>query len=162
MDTDTRSNIALVVSFLSVLVSGAGFLLNAFRDRPRVKVTSVLYHDDDGSPYEISVTVVNKGRRPVILRMLGGTVREGGWGGSYLGTEHAGIRLGEHEQHVFKIDKEGVVAITESGPDEPYQFMWVEDTLGIRHKIPKSREYIAKMYPTKVSLGLRHEDAAEL
>jgi len=73
----------------------------------------------------------------------------GGFGGAkYLGSSiNEGIRLGEHEHHELSIDKEGVITLDENGPDEPYDFMWIEDTLGNRHKIPNSREYIAKMYP---------------
>jgi len=77
MDSDIRSNIALIVSIGSLLLSGAGFIINTFRDRPRLKVSSVLYHDENGDPCRISVTVVNRGRRPVILRMLGGDARGG-------------------------------------------------------------------------------------
>lgn len=153
MDADTRSNIALLVSIGSLVVSGVAFVVNTFRDRPRLKVSSQLYHDDNGDPYKIAVTVVNKGRRPVILRMIGGNGRKGGWGGTYFDSKKGGIRLGEHEHHEFEPDKEGVVLLDENGPDEPYHSMWVEDTLGNRHKIPNSREYIARMYPPRGSGG---------
>ncbi len=146
--TETRSNVALAVSIGSLLVSGAGFVLNTLLDRPRLKVSSALWEDDDGNPYKIAVTVVNKGRRPAILTMIGGTCRKGTGGGTYFDSKRSGIRLGEHEHHHFEIDKEGIVAIDRfGGPDQPYDFMWVEDTLGNRHEIPNSREYIARMYP---------------
>jgi hypothetical protein len=150
MDTDTRSTIALFVSIGSLAVAGAGFVIsaiNALRDRPRLKISSRLYNDLDGNPYKITVTVVNKGRRPVILTKLGGACRSGGWVWTAFDSKNAGIRLGEHEHHEFEIDKEGVVGFDENGPDEPYDFMWIEDTLGNRRKIPNSQEYIAKMYP---------------
>lgn len=146
MDAVIRSNIALIVSGSSLVLSGVGFALNQFRDRPRLKVSSTLYHDDDGNPYKIGVTVVNKGRRPVILAMVGGNCRNGGWGGSDFISN--GIRLGENEHHQFEIDKEGVVAMDRyGGPDEPYDLMWVQDTLGNRHKIPNSHEHIAQIHP---------------
>jgi hypothetical protein len=147
MDADSRSNVALLVSVGSLLVSGAGFVLNAFRDRPRLKVSSTLYDDDSGDPYKLAVTVVNRGRRPVILRMIGGNGRKGGWSGTYLDSKKGGIRLGEHEHHEFELSKEDVVGSDEHGPDEPYDFMWVEDTLRNRHKIPNSHEHIERMYP---------------
>lgn len=146
--SDTRANVALIVSVISLLISGATFVLNAFLDRPRVKVSSALWDDEDGNPYKIGVTVVNKGRRPVVLTMLGGTCRKGGGSGVYFDSDKKGIQLGENEQHQFEIDKEGVVAIDRyGGPDERYDFMWVQDTLGNRHKIPNSHEYIQRMYP---------------
>ncbi|HEY4213763.1 MAG TPA: hypothetical protein VGM84_19960 [Steroidobacteraceae bacterium] len=156
IDAGTRSNIALLVSVGSLLVSGAGFVIsavNAYRDRPRLNVSSKLHNDDNGDPYRIAVTVVNSGRRPVILRMIGGYGREGGWGGTYLESEKGGIRLGEHEQHVFKLEKEGVVLLDKNGPDVPYDSMWIEDTLGNRHKIPNSREHITRMHPPTGASG---------
>jgi hypothetical protein len=39
------------------------------------------------------------------------------------------------------------------GPEDPYDVMWIEDTLGNRHKIPNSREYIAQMYPSRRTVG---------
>lgn len=147
MASDTRANIALLVSIGSLLISAAGFVINTFRDRPRLKVSSVLYSDDDGRPDKIAVSVVNKGRRPVILRKIGGNGRKGGAGWTYFDSKGGGIRLGENEHHEFEIDREGVVLLEDYGPDEPYDFMWIEDTVGNRHKIPNSREYIARMYP---------------
>jgi hypothetical protein len=153
MDADTRSNIALLASFGSLLVAAAGFVVNTFRDRPRLKVSSNLWHDDNGDPYKIAVDVVNKGRRPVILKMIGGYDRQGRWSGTYLDHDKGGIRLGEHEHKQFQLDKEKVVSMDEDGPDDPYDVMWIEDTLGNRHKIPNSREYIGRMYPKWNSSG---------
>ena len=147
MDTDTRATIALFVSVGGLLVSGAGFVLNAFRDRPRLTVSSNLWHDDVGNPCKFHVSVVNKGRRPVILKMLGGNSRTGGWGGTYFASTKGGIRLGEHEHYEFEIDKEGGILLDESGPGGPYDVMWIQDTLGDRHDIPNTREYIEQLYP---------------
>jgi hypothetical protein len=119
MDSDARSNIALLVSFGSLLVSAAGFVVNTFRDRPRLKVTSNLWHDDNGDPYKIAVNVVNRGRRPVILRLIGGYDRKGEWDGTYLDHEKGGVRLGEHEHKQFQLDKEEVVMTSMDGPKTP-------------------------------------------
>ncbi len=52
----------------------------------------------------IAVQVVNKGRRPVILRLLGGHDSSGRWSGTYLDHEKGGLRLDEHGRHDFAIE----------------------------------------------------------
>lgn len=108
MTSDTRANIALLVSISSLLISAAGFVINTFRDRPRLKISSVLYSDDDGRPDKIAVSVVNKGRRPVILRKIGGNGRKGGAGWTYFDSKGGGIRLGENEHHEFETTEKGL------------------------------------------------------
>ena len=61
MDSDIRSNIALIVSIGSLVMSGLGFIINTFRNRPRLKMSSTLDRDDNGHPYKIAVTVVSRG-----------------------------------------------------------------------------------------------------
>ncbi len=137
------STIALVVSLGSFGVSA----FNAFRDRPRLKVKSTFYDASEWNdePY-IRVEVVNRGRRPVILRMIGGYHSDGGGGGESIEHENGGLRLGEHERHDFTIDKEKAVLQGPDGPDHPYERMWIEDTLGNRHAIPNSRAYLKKLF----------------
>jgi hypothetical protein len=137
------STIALVVSFGSFGVAA----FNSFRDRPRLKVTSNFYDVSEfGSPRRIQVEVVNRGRRPVILRLLGGYTKGGDWSGTFFDYKKGGLRLGEHERHEFTIVQEDAVHSGPEGPEETFDRMWIEDTLGNRHPIPKSGEYIAKLF----------------
>lgn len=135
------STIALIVSFGSFGVAA----YNAFRDRPRLKVTSMFYESSEWGPAQMHVVVVNKGRRPAILRLLGGPTSGGTSGGTLLEHDKGGLRLGEHERHEFRIERDDAVLLGPDGP-ETYDQMWIEDSLGDRHPIPQSREYIPKLF----------------
>jgi len=143
----TELTYANVLSTIALLVSLGSFMVaayNAFRDRPRLKVTSTFYDASEWGPAHMSVAVVNKGRRPVILRLIGGNSSSGS-SGTYIEHDKGGLRLGEHERHEFKIDRDEAVHSGPDGPEDFYDRMWIEDSLGNQHSIPKSREYIARM-----------------
>jgi hypothetical protein len=150
IDADTRSTIALLVSIGSLVVSLGGVGVSAYnslRDRPRLKVTSRFFDVSDlGSPRRIYVNVVNKGRRPVILRLLGGYDNRGEFSGTFFDQDKGGLRLGEHERHDFKIEPDDAFIRGPDGPEEPYERMWIEDSLGNRYAIPRSREYIRQLF----------------
>jgi len=138
-----------IVSSIALLVSVGSFgvaAYNAYRDRPHLRVTSAFYGESEWGPARISVTVMNKGRRPVILRLLGGNNSQGEYSGTFLEHDKGGFRLGEHERHDFSITKEGAIMADPDAADEPYVRMWIEDSLGNRHAIPRSREYLAKLH----------------
>lgn len=139
--SDGLATIALVVAISSLGVSA----LTVFRDRPRLKITSQFVEESDYGPARIWVVVVNRGRRPVILRLLGGTADGDISGGTCLGEDKAGLRLGEHERYEHNIEAEHTYGLDPDGPDYAYRRMWIEDSLGIRHPIPKSREYLTRL-----------------
>jgi hypothetical protein len=131
------STIALILSFGSFGVAA----YNPFRDRPRLKVTSNFWEESEWGPASIHAIVVNAGRRPVILRLLGGDGPQGGFSGTYLAHDSGGLRLGEHERHEFSIKSEDAFFQADpDGPLEPFARMWIEDSLGNRHAIPRSRD----------------------
>jgi hypothetical protein len=139
---------AEILSTIALFISIASFGLSAlsvFRDRPRVKVTSTFYAASDFNPDGIHVVVVNKGRRPVILRTVGGSGEGGGWSATSLATDKGGIRLGEHERWEHTIEPEHTVSINPEGEGMIFERMWIEDSLGNRHSIPRSREYVATL-----------------
>jgi hypothetical protein len=138
-----------VLSTIALIVSVGSFGLaatNIFRDRPRVKITSALF---EGSEYDpepsIHIVVINKGRRPVILRMLGGSAADDDWSGEFLEYDKGGVRLGEHERWEHSVSKQGRTSMNPDGPDIIYTRMWIEDSLGNRYLIPHSREHIARL-----------------
>jgi len=137
---------ALGISLLSFAVAAR----NTFYDRPRLSVTSRCIEESDYGQARIIVTLVNKGRRPVILRLFGGYDASGRYGGTYLKGTDGGQRLGEHELHEIVVTKNDTVFM---GPDEDLEFevLWVEDSLGIRHEVPKSREYIKRLWTKEPS-----------
>lgn len=135
------------LSVAAILISIAGFGLSffvVFRDRPRLKVTSSYFDAWEQGPAKIQVVLINRGRRPVILRLLGGHDSDGEYGGTFLKHDEGGLRLGEHERHELYIERDDTVLFA---PDDDviYEEMWVEDSLGNRHTIPNSKAYIAKL-----------------
>lgn len=138
------------ISVLALFVALASFglaLYNSLRDRPRLKVESIFFEENAyQQEARIKVVLINTGRRPVILRMIGGEDLSGRWSGVYLGNDQAGIRLGEHERHELHVKKEDTVAFSQDDEDVFWVLMWVEDSLGIRHKIPNSSSHIKKLW----------------
>lgn len=90
--------------------------------------------------------MVNAGRRPVILRIIGGSDSDGHWGGSYLDQEKGGLRLGEHEHYERKFEKEDTVLMVPEADDIFFEKLWVEDSLGVRHPIPESEAFIKRIW----------------
>jgi hypothetical protein len=111
-----------------------------------LKVTSAFYDESEWALANISVTVVNVGRRPAILRLLGGSNNRGESSGTFFESIGGGMRLGEHERHDLTIERKDAFAIDPDGPDEPYARMWVEDSLGNRYSVSRSREYLSKAH----------------
>jgi hypothetical protein len=133
--------IAIVISVASLATSA----YVAFRDRARLKIVSKFIAASEYGPSRITTTMVNVGRRPVILRMIGGVEGKNTWSGTYIDHEAGGKRLGENERYDHTFSKEDIVSFQPDGEDIVYDELWVEDSLGIRHSIPKSREHIKKL-----------------
>lgn len=140
--SEVISTIALIVSLGSLSVSG----YVAFRDRPRLKITSRFVPASEYGPNRIVLALVNMGRRPVILRMLGGTSKNGAWAAEFLAHEKGGLRLGEHERYEHTLEKDDTVAFNPENEDLFYERLWVEDSLGNRHPVPNSHEHIKKLW----------------
>jgi hypothetical protein len=137
MNISVWISIAALVISLTSLVSSIYF--NS-KERASLKTTSVLYRGDDEIEPKISVSAVNAGRRPLVLRMLVGTDDAGEWVGTYMGDKEHGKRLGEHERFELTLTcsdlgffHEEIVEFTE---------LWFEDSIGRRHRIKDSRRNI--------------------
>jgi len=140
---------AEIVSIVAICVSLASLgvaLYTALRDRARLKIKSKFFSASEYGPDRIVVSMVNAGRRPVVLRLIGGHDSHGQWGGSYLEREKGGLRLGEHEHYEYKFEKEDTVLMVPDGDDLFFEELWVEDSLGIRHAIPDSKAYIKRLW----------------
>lgn len=138
--SDTLSIAAILISLASFGVSAR----TAFHDRARLRIKSVFVPASEYGPDRIVVTMVNVGRRPVILRLIGGSDSAGHWGGTYLEHDKGGLRLAEHERYEKTFEKEDTIQFNPNGEDLFSEALWVEDSLGIRHPIPDSREHIIK------------------
>lgn len=137
------STIALVIAFAGLCISG----WVAFRDRPRLRITSQFIPASEYGPNRIVVTLLNKGRRPVILRLLGGTSQDGRWSGEFLDHKNGGLRLGEHERYEHTIVRENAGEFHHEDETLFFDNLWVEDSLGNRHPVPKSREHLRQLWP---------------
>lgn len=140
--SDILSTVALIVSLGSLSVSA----YVALRDRPRLKITSRYIAASEYSPNRIILTLINKGRRPVILRLLGGTSKDEKWTATFLEQEKGGLRLGEHERYDHTIEKEDTVIFHNDNDDLFFERLWVEDSIGNRHYVPNSRDHINKLW----------------
>jgi hypothetical protein len=140
--SEVVSTLALFISCGSLLVAA----LVAGRDRPRLKITAHFIPASEYGPNRVQLKLVNLGRRPVILRLLGGTSKDGKWSATFLEREKGGLRLGEHEMYEYTIDKEDTVSFHHEHDDLFYDRLWVEDSLGRRHKVPASQALIKKLW----------------
>ncbi len=137
------------LSFVAILISVASFFVaarSAFLDRTRLKVSSVFHESDEWGPAQIVVTIINRGRRPAILRLFGGTDANGIGSGLFFDHEKGGLRLAENERHERIVKRDDTVTFDPNDADLLYETLWVEDSLGVRHDVPNSREYIKKLW----------------
>jgi hypothetical protein len=138
---------AEVISIVALLVSIASLGFSVFfnfRDRARLRTKSTFYPDNQYRSAHISFSVVNAGRRPIVLRMWGGIGTDGEWAGTALGKERSGLRLAEHECFDLSLEKDD---LAESTPEDVIEFqdLWVEDSLGRRHAIKDAKPNIQKL-----------------
>jgi hypothetical protein len=126
---------AILISVIALVISVASPLISfyvAWRDRARLKITCAI------GPSAIWVTMVNVGRRTIILRSIGQTTQHRNMVlYAPLGEKTNGVQLNEHEQYVYIVTvRDG----TEHDKGTLYAGeLWVEDTLNNRHKIPCSK-----------------------
>jgi hypothetical protein len=135
------SVIALIVSLGSLSAS----LYFNLRDRAKIEARSQYYPGiEDGVPM-IELSVVNAGRRPVVLRMWGGMDASGDWVGTMINSAEGGKRLAEHDRYEVKLMRDDLVALT---PDSDVVFvdLWFEDTLGRRHRVRNAKEHVRKLW----------------
>lgn len=136
------STIALLVSFGSLGVS----FFAAFHDRPRLKITSRFIPSSAYGEGRILLTFINSGRRPVIIRSIGGSTDNGQWAATLLSHEEGGYRLDEHERYERSMVKEDTIAVHPEDDDFVFDYLWIEDSLGNRYKVSNSREYIRQLW----------------
>jgi hypothetical protein len=142
--SETISVVALAISATSLSLS----VYMALRDRGRLRTKSIFYAAHDGRPASMEVEAVNVGRRPVILRLVGGYYEDGGWNSQYIGDRKTGVRLEENERfseniddlRYMVIDHETGVAVTD---------LWFEDTLGRRYRVKGAKKHLEQFFKQK-------------
>lgn len=138
---------ALIVSLVSLNFSTLSYL----RDRPNLKITAKRYLSDQYPGY-IEVKAVNVGRRPIFLIMLWGRESDGAGSGTFLDYEGPGIKLGEHEFKTFKVthlprgeNQFSPTAMNDHDDFIEFDRMWIEDSLGRRHSIPRMTTLLSEL-----------------
>jgi len=145
-----------VLSIIAIVISVASFSVafySAFQDRPRLKIRSQYFDASEWGPSHFTITLVHKGRRPIILNLLGGADAAGNYGGTYFDHDKGGRRLGEHERYEQTVDYEGTIQLNPEGDDLLFSKMWVEDSLGNRHPIPNSESFIKRLRAAGKEVG---------
>jgi hypothetical protein len=133
------------LALFSSLVSLACSIYFNLRDRAAVMTRSRVINDWYGGLASLEISIINKGRRAIILRMWGGTDGTVRWVGTVIGKNGEGSRLGEHERFSVVLSMEDLEGDTT--PDESIEFsdLWFEDTLGTRYFVEGARRHIAEL-----------------
>lgn len=138
-----------ILPYAAITISIAGFLLSLsgfLRDRPRLKIKSQYLPSSQYDPEdEIMVTLTNHGRRTVIIRLVGGTDAKGESSGTFLNYDKGGIRLTENDRHELHLRLSDIHQQVPDGDDLHYVELWIEDSLGRKYAIPKSKSHIKEM-----------------
>ena len=132
---------AEVISTLAFIVSLGAFGLSLFtvlRDRAKLVVRSKAWPANEYGDAGLRVTIVNAGRRPIVIRMLLGIPASGKWSGSYFGDQVNGITLAENSHHEV-IWRRNDIFCGEHW-EEIAEDMAVEDSLGRRHPVQDAKE----------------------
>jgi hypothetical protein len=138
--------VPVLISALAFLVSltSLGFsIYNIVRDRARIQIKSQFYPPSQYGKGHISITIMNTGRRPMILRMLG-YEGDDNWVGAWFGDHERGLRLGENERHDVTVSAEDLGQDT---PDDTINVttIWLEDSLGRRYTIKGIEKQIQQL-----------------
>lgn len=139
-------NRAEIISTLALLVSIAALVLSAFnavRDRAKLIARSKTWPSSDYGQAGMQITIVNAGRRPIVLRMLVAVVGPNSWYGEHLGDQKSGLRLGEREHHEITWRKSDMLG----GPDDDLLAvdLQVEDSLGNRYPVANAKKNLAAL-----------------
>jgi hypothetical protein len=135
------SVIALLVALVCFAAAHFGFLC----DRARLRITTKLYPGSPNlGPAHLVIGMINVGRRPLVLRSIGGPNNVGEWSGALLGLENEGIRLAENERYDYTLEKPDTM-YRRADKEIEFETLWVEDSQGVRHKVPDSAALIKRL-----------------
>lgn len=143
------ATISTITSILAILIAIGSLgvsIYNVRRDRAHLKIKARYIPASEYGPDRIHVVMVNAGRRPVILRVIGGNDSQGKWSGTFLEHENGGMRLGEHERYERTFTKDDTVSLIPEAEDIIYDELWVEDSLGVRHVVPDSKALLKQLW----------------
>jgi hypothetical protein len=136
------ASLAISLTALIVSLGSLGWAIHiGQRDAAKLKAESELHYDTDGSIF-IRVRVVNAGRRPIMLTYLSAFLVDGNHVGEYFKEEP--IRLDEHEMIEKDLYPNSIILEDIKSKNFPVN-LFVEDTIGRRHKVKESRKYLSEL-----------------
>ena len=134
--------IAICVSLLSFGCS----LYFGLRDRAKIVTRSKFYGGVYGDRPSMVFSIVNAGRRPVVIRMWAGqAATDTDWVGTYLGEGKAGLRLGEHDHHEITLHHEDLLGEA-PGNEVCFADLWFEDSLVRHYPVKDAKANIALLF----------------
>ncbi len=132
---------ALIISAFSLGISA----WRVIQDRSRLHIESTYHHlHPDYGPERICFRARNKGRRPIYLRAVGGDLKRGGFQSTHMGDTDFGMKLEEGQYYDGCWYRNDLIAIAPDNEDE-YVNIWLEDSLGNRYRVPKSKKYVRQL-----------------
>lgn len=145
--------IALAISVVSLLLS----VYVALRDRGRLRARCRAYrHPETGEYAFLQVSVVNVGRRPIILRYLYGRYEGGRVAGVAVDGEPLTLSEGAHyETKIGKFDGMMVYTDEYDGVYANLVRLFVEDSTGNRYRVRGSKKQVQLLWGSKHKLGIR-------
>lgn len=132
---------ALCVSALSLIVT----IHFNLKESATIEARSVIFRGDGEVEPTITVTAVNSGRRPTVLRSLVGVDDQKRWVGLNLGEDYQGVRLDEKERFEKCLRNSDLGFFCD---DEQIEFteLYFEDSVGRRHRVVDSRKHIREFW----------------
>ncbi|MFN3731311.1 hypothetical protein [Comamonas testosteroni] len=144
MENNVLASIAIVISILSLLVSIYPHMV----DRSRVKILSKIITPFESEPY-INLVVVNKGRRAIRIRLVGGLWDKKMYFGNIESGPGGGRVLEEHGRFESKLYANDLIYSDPNGEDFIPEVLFIEDTVGNRYFARESRKQIKELLKVK-------------
>src|SRR6266498_471031 len=129
-----------IISIIALSVSVASFTVSicvAVRDRARIRAKSTFVGschnvtENRREPASIFVELVNKGRRPIIVKGFIRESRKRSMNWSRVGPRETGLDLGENGKYTTTIQ----ASDCDAGNGIFFTDMWFEDSLGNRYPV---------------------------
>lgn len=137
--TDARmANVIAGCSLLIALISLTYTGLAYERNKPRLRFETWCSLEND-EPGHIEIKATNVGRLPISLLKLIGEGKKGRVDVQFFSSHlDAGLKLSEHEVHVFKISHLPRGKHSFNAGAQKFEFcrLWIEDATGARTEIP--------------------------
>lgn len=140
----TTAEIISAISLFISLCAASSSLYFGLRDRAKLLVQAHMLQQS------LEVSIVNAGRRPIIVRMLVATDDSANYVCWFLGEKGQGLRLGEHERHDLILTDDDFVAMSLPSDMDYPKDLWLEDTIGRRFHVTNARQIVEQVHNNNI------------